>query len=251
MIDLEAMLRDLASDVEFPKTPDIAARFLAGIEVTGKRHRRAWPLALTAAMLLIFTSTAVAAVPAAREAFLEFLRLGQNVTVRRVDTLPSIPNTSTLEPGRRVLLSEARDLVSFELLLPGALGAPDAVYVSTYSAGGEVVFVYRPRPGLPRAPETGVGALVTEFRRDRLGGELVQKLVGDSGDVERFRIDGDEALWIDGPHLFIFRRPGEPSPEVVRLAAGVLIVQKRDIYVRIESTLPKSRVIETARTLSP
>jgi hypothetical protein len=181
---------------------------------------------------------------------LEVFRLGSGVTVERVETLPPIAGTTSLRPGRPVTLEEAARLVEFEVVIPKALGPPDAVYFSSVVVGGEVNLVYRPRPGVPGAAETGVGVLVNEFASERFGGDLVNKLVDEAGTVERLRV-GADALWVTGPHNSIFGDPSDlRSGRAVRLAANVLVVERDDAYVRIESRLSRDESVRIAESLA-
>ena len=57
--------------------------------------------------------------------------------------------------ARPATLDAARAQVGFAVLLPGAIGEPDAVYVRN---GDQVSLVYAPRDGLPPAPAQQVWA---------------------------------------------------------------------------------------------
>ncbi len=249
MTELDAVLREVARELAVPPAPRFAEPVLARIESRRRaRSRRLRLLALAAAVFVLAAGTVLAAVPAARDAVLEVFRLGGGVTVERVEELPRIPGVSTIRPGRRVTLAEAARLVPFDVVVPRALGPPDAVYVSNVVMGGEVNLVYRPRPGLPAAPETGVGVLVNEFSAEGIGRNLVTKLVGEAATVERFRIGDHYALWITGPHTFFFRR-GSSIGGGLRLAANVLVVQRGGMYVRIESRLSRDEAVRVAESL--
>jgi hypothetical protein len=115
-----------------------------------------------------------------------------------------------------------------------------------------VNFVYEPRRRLPKAPEIGFGALISQFSSDWNGREVVRKLVDSSTRVERLIVGGSPALWIEGRHFFMYQSGSVPQPlETLRLATNVLVVRRGRTYVRIESALSRPRVIEIARSLRP
>jgi hypothetical protein len=78
MADLERSLRSL--HVEWPETPDVAAR----LELRARPRRRALVAAVAVAVLAV---AAALAVPQSRSAILRFFHL-RGVTVERVETLP-------------------------------------------------------------------------------------------------------------------------------------------------------------------
>ena len=117
---------------------------------------------LVLAVLALAVGAAMA-VPQARTAILELFRL-RGATVERVETLPPVPpidplSARVLELGTPIPVA---DLDTGCVLVPAALGTPDAVYVSK-SVPGKVSLVYEPGPGVPRSPFTEIGILVTQF----------------------------------------------------------------------------------------
>ena len=58
-----------------------------------------------------------------------------------------------------------------------------------------------------RGDSTGLGLLVGEFRGD-LAPEYMGKIAGQATRIERLRVDGERAIWIEGaPHFFFYRPP--------------------------------------------
>ena len=255
MTELERMLARLGEQLDWPATPDLAA---------GVRHRLRRPeprrrllpaaglrraLALALIGLLVLAGGVLAAVPAARDAVLDLLGL-QGATVERVTTLPTPPPERPLDLGRRTTLSGAAERLGFDPLVPAELGPPDGVYVRRGLPGGELSLAYRARPGLPRAPSTRLGLLVGEFRGD-LSPEYVGKIVGESSSVERLRVDGARALWVEGaPHFFFYRGPhGEFVESSLRLAGNVLLLEHGRLLVRLEGSFDRERAVSLARSL--
>ena len=265
MPELERMLTQLGGELDYPPTPElaprVAARVAAGARSDPRRAqgrglgpRRSDPfhwrrtLALALAGLLLLAAAAVAAVPGARDAVLEFLGL-QGATVERREQLPRIPGARTIDLGRQVRLADAGGSLAFEPLVPADPGRPDAAYVRRVP-GGELSLVYRRRPGLPPTPATGIGLLVSEFRGDLLP-EYVGKIGSETTRIERLTIDGERAIWIEGaPHFFFYRAPDDAVVDrPLRLARNVLLLERGDVLVRLEADFDRERAIEIARSL--
>src|SRR5437870_8736270 len=82
MAELEHVLRRLAAELEWPRTPDIAGR----LEL-GRQRRLLRPLVVAVALAALALAVAFA-VPSARSALLRLFGLG-GVTIERVSTLPA------------------------------------------------------------------------------------------------------------------------------------------------------------------
>lgn len=261
MTELERALVRLGGDLAFPETPDVAA-------AVGDRLAQAAPVRRRApsrrALVVAFVALAVAvgaamAVPSARTAILEFFGL-RGATVTRVDTLPTVetrtetagPELTELELGDPVPVLDGEVQVEWPyLVVPAALGPPDAAYYSTSSLpDGKLSLVYEPGAGVPRSRYTGVGILVTEFRGAVAPG-YVDKLVESGTVIERLRIRGHRAIWLEGDEHFVaFVTPGGNfGEEVARLAGNTLLVQRGQLLVRIEGELTRERAVEIARSL--
>jgi hypothetical protein len=267
MPELERTLTQLGRELEYPPTPDLAAavagRLRAGRAAAPAEERppvrrlllppgglrRALVLALVA--MLLVAGTVVAAVPSVRDAVLEFFGL-QGATVERTTTLPAPPAERPLDLGRRTSLAAASDRLAFVPLVPAGPGEPDAVYTSGATRGGELALVYRPGPGLPRASTTRLGLLVTEFRGD-FHPHFVGKLAGPGTRVDRLRVDGRPAIWIEGAQHFFFYRDdhGNIVEHELRLAQNVLLVEYGRVLVRLEGAFHRQRAIAIARSLRP
>lgn len=169
MPELEQRLRELAPRIAFPETPSLARAIeLPPGAVRALPPRRALRVFAIACVLFVLAVGTAFAVPASRNAILEWLGL-RGVTVERVVSLPSVPGAADLALGEPVSLEEAQRLVSFDVGVPALLGEPDETYFEETTPGGRVSLVYR-------GPDGGLAALVTQFRGDLAPG-LIGKLV--------------------------------------------------------------------------
>jgi hypothetical protein len=256
MRDLERRLRELGTIVDYPPTPPIAERvgrsLQEGIAPRGRglRAPRLRVALIVAAALLLLAAGATAAVPSARHAVLDFLGL-RGETVQRI---PSLPENVRAKPswhlGRPMTLEAAEEALSFSPLLPTSLGEPNGVFVSSEVPGSALTLTYAPRPGVPHARLTGVGLLVNELNGHFAPG-FYGKLVPRESKIERFGIDGNYAIWIEGLHVFFFKPTADHTFHIgrSRLAANALLVQRGEVMVRLEAEFDKSTAVKIARSL--
>ena len=260
MSELERQLTQLGRELDWPPTPDLGsavAERLRGAEGGPVRPRFRWrppigrPLAIALASLLLLAGGVLAAVPSVRDAVLEFFGL-QGATVERREQLPPPPPPRPLGLGERTTLASVRDSLAFEPLVPEAAGRPDGVYVDEAAPGGLLSLAYRPRAGLPEARSTRLGLLVSEFRGD-LSPEYFGKTAGQATRIERLRVDGERAIWLEGaPHFFFYRAPDVPGgfrEERLRIAQNVLLLERGRVLVRLEGAFGLERAVELARSL--
>ena len=179
-------------------------------------------------------------------------------------TATPVPVGVRLGLGERLTLAEARARVPYAVLEPALpeLGAPDEVYLNTPSAPqtpstkqaippvNQLALVYRDRPGLPPAAETGVALLFLQFQGD-LDPGFLGKGIGPGTRVEEVRIDGRLGYWIEGEaHLFFYRDPtGQPRNETIRLAGNVLLWEQDDLIMRLEGALSKEQALRIAASV--
>ena len=237
MPDLEARLRRLGP-VAFPPTPELAgavgARLRAGEPIAQTRRLRAPRGLVIALAALALPAAAVAAVPDTRHAVLDWLGL-RHVRVERVEHLPHLPGLQRADLGTRVdSVHEASHRAGFAVQVPGALGAPGAVYV----AGDLVSLVYD-------------DVVVTEARARRVP-DLLKKVIGPATTVERVSVRGAPGVFISGPpHEVLYLPPdgGGVRPIPSRLAGNTLAFEPRGLVVHIEGRIGKARALTIARSL--
>jgi hypothetical protein len=252
MSALETRLGALGRELDYPATPDIASTVGERVRVSAPPRRlpARRTLAIALALLLLATGAAFAAAPGVRHSVLDFLGL-RSVHVERVQRLPKLPSGpagGSLGLGTRTTLTGARAHAGFPLLVP-SLG-PGEVYVADAPVGKRVTLAYPPRPGLPRAAQTHVGMLITEFRGDQPR-EFLQKTLGPGTTAKAVSVNGDPGVWIAGrPHEILYRDPnGQVRPDTLRLAGNTLIWRHGEVLVRLEAHVPLATALRIARSM--
>jgi hypothetical protein len=250
MSELERSLRLLGDAVAFPEAPDVSEavqRRLGGLRPERRRPRRR-TLVLAFAVVALAIGAAMA-VPPARTAILEFFGL-RGATVQRVDSLPTVTQPDSPDPGSQLLLGEPLPVEDERLLVPAALGRPDAAYAAEEDYGLRLTLVYGPGDGVPRSQYTGVGILVTEFD-GAIDTRYLDKMVDADTSVEQLTVGGNRALWLEGgPHFVVFRtESGEIGEDVGRLAGNTLLLEHEGMLVRIEGQIDRAQAIEIAESL--
>jgi hypothetical protein len=256
MNEFENRLADLGERLEFPATPHLAERVGADLRA-GARPRAARRRApglrvalLTVLAALALVAGAVAAVPSARHAVLDLLGL-RGETIERV---PKLPENVRAKPGWKLgkptTLAAARHGLIFEPLLPSGIAGPNGVFLDSEILGGALNLTYPPQPGLPRSRLTGVGLLVDELDGQAAPG-FYGKVVPPGARIDRFRLDGQFAVWIEGLHAFFYKPSADYTFHIghSRLAADALVVQRDNVMVRLEGKFGKATAIAIARSL--
>lgn len=204
-----------------------------------------------AALAVVAAVGAAALTPGVRSAVAGWLGvLGIEIRVEHGPP-PHSGVEGTLGLGGETTLEGARRAVSFpvdSLHAPG-FATPDVVLFSEAPAGGQVSFVFRPRPGLPEAAGTGVGLLLSQFRAS-LGEALIKKVVTAEASVEPVAL-GDGGYWISGrPHFIAYvDAAGRVRDETTRLAANTLVWEEAGVTYRLESELHKAQALRLARSI--
>jgi hypothetical protein len=244
MSRLERELVALGSGVEWPDAPDVADAVARALRETPPRRARRAPrsprLALALALVLAAV-LAVLAVPQARTAVFDWLGIG-GARIVRVDELPPLPARRDFEVlGQRVTLVAARTGAGFPLAEPPrGEPAPDEVRLAP---GMRVSYLWR--------AGDDVRLLVTQFP-GRVGDPaLVKKLAGQATVVDRFEVDGDVAVWLEGgPHAVLFVAPdGTIRDDQGWLAGNTLLVDRDGVTIRVEGELARKDAVEVVRAI--
>ena len=235
MSELETRLAELR--VEWPPEPDVAGRVRARLESAPQPRRRLRP-AWAVALAILVLGGGVAAVPPARSAVLRWLGI-EGVRIERVPVAPTPAPSPVLDLGEPARLTDA-------MLVPAALGRPDAVY----AVDERVTLLYRAGPGLPESEHSGAGALLTQFP-GRTNAVLIRKFAGPGTTVERVRVDGEPGFWLAGEaHGLLYEDPtGEIREAPSRLVGPTLVWRRGDRTLRLEADVSKARALEIARSV--
>jgi len=261
--ELARSLTRLDEHINYPEVSDLAATVRARLSTPdaaragstrqpgspGRAHwlaslRRRVALAIVAVVLVVGGALAVS--PAARTAVAQWLGPRGIILFPLPQRLPP-PAGAGLQLGDRVPLTTARTRVAFRILIPTTLGAPDAVYVRRITDGSVsdtvAALVYRARPGLPAAPHTSVGALLTEAR-----GTVFAKFFDPTTRVEYVTVDGQPGYWLTGrPHLFAYLDAQQRvRSETLRLAGDTLLWNRDGLVLRLETALPRDAALRLA-----
>lgn len=256
MPDVEQKLLELGANLEWPATPQLAARVRYRVaEPSRAWYQSRWALAAVAllialAALFVYTPT--------RDVIARWFNLHANIQkVEHPPTpspLPPGPLGQRLGLGDSTTLEAARSQVKWTITFPRSLGQPDEVYLQQPPTGpsqGEVTLVYSARPGIPVSGQTGVSVLITEARGSVDRG-FFGKMLGPDATLEEVQVNGHPGYWIAGkPHVFFFLDAnGQFRNETMRLATNTLIFDNGGTIVRIEGDLMKAQALEIAKSLS-
>jgi hypothetical protein len=195
--------------------------------------RRAWPRRVAVAVVVVCAGAALVAFsPQVRDGIVTLLRfagveIGQSSHPVPVSTLPAPL------PGERVVsLAEARRLAAFDVHVPPALGAPGQVLVSDGTPPRVVSLVY------------------DQARLDQFDGTAdfaYFKKVGSPDQVSWEDVNGQPAIWVEGPHAVrYFGRDGERRQQPARLAANTLIWQVGGTTLRLEGDFTQAEALRIA-----
>jgi hypothetical protein len=240
---IEAALRELGTEVDFPPTPDlaggVAARLGADAPIAEPprllRPRRVLdsigPYAALAAALAVVLLLSTS--PLARTALADALGL-RGLIIHRLPEPPVAP--TELRLGERLLPLEAQQRAPFRLLQPTTLGPPVEAYHDP--ATGQIALIYKPR------------ILLTQFQAGLEPGFFAKGLGPDTR-VEQLEVNGGRAFWIDGrAHVFYYRdKAGEIRDESIRLAGSVLLWEQDGLTLRLEGVSSKDEALRIARSV--
>jgi hypothetical protein len=263
---LEDVLRAVGERIEFPDSSGVAQRVSlrlaerSTLRVVGGRRalRRVlgpprWQRAVAiAAAVALLASGVVALFPGARHAVADFLGLrGERIKVVASPPPSPAPLGTALQLGQVTTVAGAQGKVPFTIVAANdpELGTP-IVYLGFTFPDGQVSFVYPAGPELPAVGTSSVGMLLTEFR-GRVDQQFIQKFIDAGTQIQAVTVDGAPGYWIAGGiHEIVYLDPdGVPISNTLRLAGNVLLWQRGDVTLRIESTLSLDQALAIARSV--
>lgn len=262
--DLERMLAELRPHVAFPPQPDLAGSIRSQIAARSLDLDRArWDgwrsrprqLAIGFVAFLAVLTGALVASPDLRTTVADRLGL-DGIRIEFVDDEPAPatdPVGATLLLGEATTLAGAQASVPYVIQLPAALGAPDEVYLRQLSAGPMVSLLYRPRPDLPEAAETGVGAILMQFPASSHPADLSKRITAGMGTVVEIEFSDGTGYWVTGKSEFMI--PNDPSQDfddlIGRPSANVLLWESDGLTFRLETDLTQSDAVAIAESIAP
>lgn len=243
---LEANLRQMASGLRYPPTPDLAARS-APRRLSRRRGRVSFALAIV--LILLLTALWVSPV---RARVLDWIRIGAvriffSVPVPTPPATPGAQVTVTPTPLQSVLdiagetsLSAAREQAGFPILLPGFpddLGPPDAVFLQEFANTVVVlVWMHPDAPGQVRMSLSQAFSNVPIFEKYS------------ANHVENTQVGDYPAVWMDGDYLLV-ERNGEASMTRLIDQSHTLIWDTGEQTFRLETEVDLATALRIAGSL--
>jgi len=257
---LETRLRQAASAFAYPPTPGIAGavrRHLEPAPAHPGRPRRRLAWAVAAAIVIL---AGLLAVPQVRAAVLEILRIGavRILPVAPTPTrLPALaptgaapdvtmtpsptPLSSVLDLAGETTLAAARAKAGFPVRLPtypADLGTPSRVFLQ--DLGGPVVVLVWVDPAQPDRVRMSLHELGPATFAEKLQPPVIQQTT----------VNGQPAVWTEGPYLLQFLRGGQVLYDARRLVEGhTLVWTQGDVTYRLESDLSLADAMRIATSL--
>jgi hypothetical protein len=262
--NLEHALSELAPQIAFPPTPDLAGTIRSRIAAHPAPPRPGWQwpallqprrMAIAFLAILVVFGAVLAVSPGLRTSIAK--RLGVHgieiIFVDETSTPQASPVGTTLLLGESMALSEAQSRVDYVIQIPAELGPPDEVYLRQLASGPMVSLLYRPRPDLPEARETGVGALLMQFPAESDTGDIAKRVSLGTGYVTQVDVGGNPGYWVSGQtELVIDQDPSAGWQEIGgRPSADVLIWAQGGMTYRFEADVSMVDAIRIAESLQP
>jgi hypothetical protein len=252
-LDDDGLGRALATagrDLDWPSAPDLTARVSATL-IEHERHpslarprlslprRRRTVLLLVAGLLLLAAATVAAKV---------VIDLG----ALTVDTIPgrptALPTVVASGPtfGHRTTLEEAEREAGFPAQVPAALGDPDAVWVDATDDGSRIVLAWTASGALPPIDGLPWGAALYGFRGQME--QAAKSLFADGNTFEDATVDGQDAIWITGPHELDLVT-GDGAYERYLVTGNVLVWESDGVVLRLETSLDLPAAVRVAESI--
>lgn len=248
----ESLVQSIASRLEYPPTPDIVGRMREQ-----KPPRPSRPLVrrlALATLAIVLIVGGLLAVPQARAALVEILRVGA-VTIHLVeptDTLtptgspaatltPPVPLASVADLAGETTLSDAQSRVRFPIRLPtypADLGLPDRVFLQ--NLGGRAVILVWLQPGTQTQAQLSLHVL----------GPGVEATKGPPDSIAFTMVHDQPAVWATGPYYLLYGDGSAYMSNQRRLVSGhVLIWEEGGLTYRLETDLSMEEAVAIAESL--
>jgi hypothetical protein len=237
--ELDTRLAELGDRLDVPAAPTLAS--VVGARLRSERAADA-PSGWTRQRRLLVGSVAallVAGGALAAPAVGDLLGIRGarvNQAAPPVTTTAPLPGT-TFDLGRRATLAEAARAAGFDPAVPTALAKPAAIWVDTATDVPIVSFVYAD------------GTLVSEFRAEVAAAPILQKFSRPDTRIEELHHGSQRGIWVEGAHEVAIRAGGQILVDRLRTSDSALLVEHRDLTVRIETAKGRDEAIRIANSL--
>ena len=252
--DLGAAIR--ASEPAWPASPPlapiVAERIRESERLPQLRPRLSLPSRRRTVLILVAATLLLAAAAVAARLV---VRIGAE-TVTVVPGPPTSLPSDVLSPavlGDPTSLGAAAATTGFEPLVPARLGEPAGVWVGatpageTGSHGSRVVLAWQPTPALPAVDDLPWGAVLIEFHGQS---ELAAKSMYEgTGQIRGVTVDGRNGLWLTGQHTIALAPMDGGESLELRVTGNVLVWQRGDLTLRLETALGLPSALEVARSI--
>jgi hypothetical protein len=254
--DEELGLAIRTSEPAWPATPPLARIVAERIRETERlpqlRPRLSLPSRRRTVLILV---AAVLLMAAAAVAARLVVRIGAE-TVTVVSGPPTTLPADLLTPhvlGRPATsLAEAGSLAGFDVVLPTRLGDPAGVWTGPTPPDPfgnapvtRVVLAWSRTPALPAVRGLPWGAVLMEFPGEA---NVAAKTIfeGTGGGMRPVTVDGREGLWVTGEHTIALAAADGGAPLELRVTGNVLLWQRGDLTLRLETALGLPSALEVA-----
>lgn len=252
----EARVHTIARRFAYPPTPALADAVQQRLtEPAARFSQRQWLRPVLAfGLVLALLIAGLLAVPPVRAAIAEWLQIGA-VRIWLVTPTPAplpLPPAPSPQPTPTLLptlfdlagattLAAAQQQVDFPVRLPtypADLGAPDGVYYQ--DLGGPALVLVWLDPAQPTRARLSLHIL----------GPTVFAEKGNVGRVEQTTVNGQPALWTEGPYLLAYRRGNAIDWDIQRLVEGHVLLWTADqLTYRLETSTSLAEAVRIAESL--
>ncbi|MGH8924173.1 MAG: hypothetical protein ACRDWA_05985 [Acidimicrobiia bacterium] len=241
---IQTALRSLATAIDWPRGPDLAAKVASRTTAAPTGTRRWLVLAAAGLAILLFSFTTPG-----QAAFAWLLRVS-GIRIEMSEPSAPLRPPTTLVGGIETSFVEAEEAVGFDLRRPQALEAPDSVQLLRWGGGQQVAMIWSESKDLPEVFDTGIGLLLIQFAA-RVDEQLLIKEASEATQIEPVRVSGAMGYFLSGaPHTVFFENPdGLIANDEIRLTGNVLVWMSNGVTYRIESALGLEESLRIAESL--
>jgi hypothetical protein len=248
----------VASEPSWPSSPALGPAVTGRIAETERlpqlRPRLSLPSRRRTVVILV-AATLLLAVAAGAAALVVHIG-AESVTVVPGPPTSSVP-AAVLGPdvlGDPSSIGAVASAAGFEPLVPAALGTPAEVWIGSTppgapdATGSRIVMAWDPTPALPAVHDLPWGAVLIEFHGNA---EVAAKTVFEDtgGEIRGVNVDGRAGLWVTGEHTITLAHIRGGKPVTLRVTGNVLLWQRGDVTLRLETTLGLPAALEVARSI--